>query len=84
MDDDVQRDLEAATRALEAELRSRDPDRPMTQTEHDDLVDCGAGLERALRRAQEAEMPITEEAFAVWDRARLFVREHEVPGSDAP
>jgi hypothetical protein len=84
MDDDVQHDLEAATRALEAELRSRDPARAMTQAEHDELVDCGAGLERALRRAQEAEMPITEEAFAVWDRARLFVREHEVTRSDAP
>jgi hypothetical protein len=76
MDDDVERDLEAATRALESELRAREGRRPMTQAELDALVECGAGLERALRRAQEAEMPITEEAFAVWDRARQFVREH--------
>jgi hypothetical protein len=76
MDHDVERDLEAATRALEAELRARDRGRPMTEAEMDGLVDCGAGLERALRRAQEAAMPITEEAFAVWDRARQFVREH--------
>jgi hypothetical protein len=77
MDDDVRRDLEAATRALEAELGARDDARPMTHAELDELVDCGADLEQALRMAQEAEMPITEEAFAVWDRARQFVREHE-------
>ena len=77
MDDDARRDLEAATRALEAELRARDESRPMTQTELDRLIDCGAGLERALRRAQAAGMPITEEAFLVWDRARQFTRDHE-------
>jgi hypothetical protein len=80
--DDVERDLQVATRALEAELRARDDERPMTQAELDGLVDCAAGLERALRRAQEAEMPITGEAFAVWDRARQFVREHEPAHGD--
>ena len=77
MDDDVRLDMQAATHALDAELRLRDDARPMTQAELDALVDCGAGLERALSRAQEAGMPITEEAVAVWDRARQFVREHE-------
>ena len=45
----------------------------MTPAELDALVDCGVVLERALSRAQETGMPITEEAFAVWDRARQFV-----------
>jgi hypothetical protein len=77
MDDDARRDLEAATRALEAELASRDESRAMSQAELDRLIDCGMGLERALRRAQLVGMPITEEAFLVWDRARRFARDHE-------
>ncbi len=77
MDHDARRDLEAATRALEAELASCDDSRQMSQAEFDDLIECGVGLERALRRAQVIGMPITEEAFLVWDRARQFVRDHE-------
>jgi hypothetical protein len=76
-DDDARNDLEATTRALEAELAARDEARPLSQAELDRLVDCGVGLERALRRAQVAGLPITKEAFLVWDRAREFVRDHE-------
>jgi hypothetical protein len=38
----IRRDLQAATRALDAELRVRDDAPPMTQAELDVLVDRGA------------------------------------------
>jgi hypothetical protein len=83
VDDDTTHDLEAATRALEAELRARDASRPMTDAELNSLVECGVGLERAIRRAQEAgavnEPPGFAEAIDVWDRGRQFIREHEPP-----
>lgn len=73
-----------ATRALEAELGAREEARPMSDAELDRLLDRGAGLERALRRAQIVGVPITEEAVVAWERARQAVDEHEqarVPGS---
>jgi hypothetical protein len=81
MDKDARQDLEAATRALEAELRARDRSRPMTEPDHDGLVDCADGQERALGRAKDGgavkETPGIAEAFEVWDSARQFVHEHE-------
>lgn len=77
MDDDAGHDLESSTRALQAELRARETSQPMSEAELDRLVECGVGLERALRRAQVAGTPITEEAVLVWDRARQFVDEHD-------
>jgi hypothetical protein len=83
VDHDTTHDLQAATHALEAELRARDASRPMTEAELSSLVECGAGLERAIRRAQEAgaanEPPGFAEAIDVWDRGRRFMREHEPP-----
>jgi hypothetical protein len=88
MDDDARHDLEAATRALEAELRCRDRSRALTQPELDGLVECAVGLERALGRAKDAgavkETPGIPEAFAVWDDAREFVHQHEPTRAFAP
>lgn len=77
MDDDATRDIEAATRALEAELAGRDEARPLSEAELNRLVDYGTGLERALRRAQEAGLPIPPAADLVWQRARAFAHAHE-------
>jgi hypothetical protein len=88
MDKDARHDLEAATRALEAELRARDRSRAMTQPELDGLVDCAVGLERALGRAKDSgavkETPGIAEAFEVWDSARQFVHEHEPTRAFSP